>query len=569
MPRVWISYEPFIYAEVWAWLFESLESVEVVKHPFAGVDVIVFPLDDSGQPQMSFLPEPLPEAKFLAVSPTGTCGLVRLPGEDKWHAVQPFGLSHLLLEVQAGRELSDNIPQTANLPSPAMPAVYPESTAVVQAGQPGVPPPQTRRILLRQRQPYWAAMFAAPIVALFVVASVMAASSYSLPGELLYPVKRWAEKAQLLLTSDAQWPMLQAEFAERRLEEIEALARQGVILPDILEEMAATTQGALDRVKYLRSEADRQVLLKRLVELTHRQQTVLSTIPQTQLSDEVQAALEYARQVSILGHREALMALSVSFAAPTSTSGMEITITIETPVPTLSDTPSAVAAATSTPVANPASTETVVPSPSSIIFFTQPPTLAPSQTPTWTATPISPHTQTADSIVTSSPTPKQNATQRATFTPTRTRTATWTDTPTATPSHTPTWTATPTPTRTRTASLTNTATPSRTPTRTATPTPTRTRTASLTNTPLPTPSHTPTQTATPTPIPSATATETASSTPTPSDTPLPTETETPTPMPSATPTATATETASSTPSGTPIPAATEISTVPPIHTVVP
>jgi hypothetical protein len=159
-------------------------------------------------------------------------------------------------------------------------------------------------------------MFAAPIVALFIVASVMAASSYSLPGELFYPVKRWAEKAQLLLTSDAQWPMLQVEFAELRLEEIEALARQGVVLPDILEDMAATTQVALDRVKYLPSKADQQVLLNRLVELTHRQQTVLATIPQTQLSDEVQAALEYAWQVSILGHQEALMALSVSFAAP-------------------------------------------------------------------------------------------------------------------------------------------------------------------------------------------------------------------------------------------------------------
>jgi len=53
MPRVWIVYEPPLYAEVLAWVLEGLGSVEVVRQPLASVDVIVFPLDNFGQPQMS------------------------------------------------------------------------------------------------------------------------------------------------------------------------------------------------------------------------------------------------------------------------------------------------------------------------------------------------------------------------------------------------------------------------------------------------------------------------------------------------------------------------------------
>ena len=63
---------------------------------------------------------------------------------------------------------------------------------------------------------------------LLLTGGVTAASSSSLPGELLYPVKIASERTRLALTlSDIGKAKLEVTFAERRAKEIAELARKG------------------------------------------------------------------------------------------------------------------------------------------------------------------------------------------------------------------------------------------------------------------------------------------------------------------------------------------------------
>jgi hypothetical protein len=41
----------------------------------------------------------VPQAKLLAVSPSGEVGMRRMPGESQWEEFRPFGLKQLIKEV--------------------------------------------------------------------------------------------------------------------------------------------------------------------------------------------------------------------------------------------------------------------------------------------------------------------------------------------------------------------------------------------------------------------------------------------------------------------------------------
>jgi hypothetical protein len=67
-----------------------------------------------------------------------------------------------------------------------------------------------------------------PLVVLLFVISTAAASAYSLPGEVLYSVKRQVENARVILASTAEAKLeLEFNFAEERLTELERLQAYG------------------------------------------------------------------------------------------------------------------------------------------------------------------------------------------------------------------------------------------------------------------------------------------------------------------------------------------------------
>ena len=110
--RVLILYEPRLYSDLINDLIVQLGLIDIVeitnaKSPTSGddfgcsgdIDVVILPLDGNGDPKLSLMPDQMPEAKLVAFSPDGTLGLRRMPGENDWVEVRPFGLSQLIVEV--------------------------------------------------------------------------------------------------------------------------------------------------------------------------------------------------------------------------------------------------------------------------------------------------------------------------------------------------------------------------------------------------------------------------------------------------------------------------------------
>ena len=104
MLRVGIVSEAQLYTDLLACVFERLGQVQIVTPASGLADVVVLVLNDPDPPEWAALPPALQTAKLVACWPTGDRGLVWSPGQTAWRELCPFGLSHLLLEVLAGRQ---------------------------------------------------------------------------------------------------------------------------------------------------------------------------------------------------------------------------------------------------------------------------------------------------------------------------------------------------------------------------------------------------------------------------------------------------------------------------------
>jgi hypothetical protein len=189
------------------------------------------------------------------------------------------------------------------------------------------------------------------LIILLGTVGVAYASNQSLPGDILYPVKRNAEVAWLELTPKSRRPNVELALLERRVKEIQQLTTRNRPIPATLREETAKafTEIAAHPEKWEETEALSQVqeeieILSTLSK-AHPESATLDEILQTSL-----VAFEH------LGGDIGTLSLPPSFRpTPTST-------------------------ATSTPTLTP--TSTLTPSPT--------PTLTPSPKPTVTATPIPP-----------------------------------------------------------------------------------------------------------------------------------------------------------------------------------
>jgi hypothetical protein len=138
---------------------------------------------------------------------------------------------------------------------------------------------------------------------------IVYASTDSLPGSPLYGVKRATEQVQLFLapmgTGRAE---LHIRFAQRRLEEVQALAEiKGKVDEETLVAIAEETELALKEVEGAHP-AEKSNLLEKLASLTERQQTVLKGV-QAKAPEAAQKGLNRALEVSQRGHERAKEAL--------------------------------------------------------------------------------------------------------------------------------------------------------------------------------------------------------------------------------------------------------------------
>ena len=118
--RVLIHYKPQLYTDLFARIFQSIGSVELYdpnspvlktfngKAPPEIVDVVVFSLDVGDQPGFKSLPEWFHSVKLLTFSPTGDVGYRRLPGEENWEEIQPFGMDQLIHEIVGSQALVED-----------------------------------------------------------------------------------------------------------------------------------------------------------------------------------------------------------------------------------------------------------------------------------------------------------------------------------------------------------------------------------------------------------------------------------------------------------------------------
>jgi hypothetical protein len=183
----------------------------------------------------------------------------------------------------------------------------------------------------------------------------------ALPGSPFYPVKLATEEAWLWVAPAREKPALHLRFAQRRLEEYQELAEQGVYDESILDDMVAHVDAALDGIEEL-PPAIALELLDEVAEVVAEQQRVLTAM----LADL--PAASRLQVDSILGDaffqitRADFMRLSIS---PYGTGTFpENSLTL---VPTATSTaePSQIPAATFTPTSGLASEETEAPPPTS------------------------------------------------------------------------------------------------------------------------------------------------------------------------------------------------------------
>lgn len=193
--------------------------------------------------------------------------------------------------------------------------------------------PAPRGTVSRGR-PMWVRRLSVAAAALVVmvlagVGSIVAASG-SLPGDALYPVKRWSESVSLQFAGTSSKAEFHLQLARRRLEEFEALSTRGVVVVSLLDDFQAEAQAAFAAMGTLPTDR-RDEALTRVAALAARSLDVVSDAQAgVELGlDGVLAAISSLRE-------DALRALE---ALPTPESTETATPTY-TPTPTPSFTPS-------------------------------------------------------------------------------------------------------------------------------------------------------------------------------------------------------------------------------------
>jgi hypothetical protein len=133
-----------------------------------------------------------------------------------------------------------------------------------------------RRLPLWSWQRRWAVALAVVLALVMMGGGTVAASTNSLPGELLYPVKTTTERVQAFFTFGKEAKAnLYMRFAERRIVEIEALAERERNIPEsVLSVMNAETDQAIALAN--QNGSFNKETIVRLVRLTTAQKMVLA-----------------------------------------------------------------------------------------------------------------------------------------------------------------------------------------------------------------------------------------------------------------------------------------------------
>jgi anti-sigma-K factor RskA len=172
------------------------------------------------------------------------------------------------------------------------------------------------------RRPVWrrgmALALAAVIMAALVLSSAVGTSASSVPGDLLYPLKRTAEHVRLALTPDEQQGELHVELAQQRLYELKVVQERGEVSAELLTEISSETTAALAYVPMLPQDRQHRVLLA-LAQFHDEQAKVLEVMVSSTQGEAHSSVLRaLADSAAKQQQAKALLAGAAADATPTS-----------------------------------------------------------------------------------------------------------------------------------------------------------------------------------------------------------------------------------------------------------
>jgi hypothetical protein len=182
------------------------------------------------------------------------------------------------------------------------------------------------------RLPLWrrsVALAMASIVAVFLLlGSAVSASAVSVPGDVLYPVKRTTEQVRLALTPEGQQVDLHLEFARQRLQELNVLQERGEVSEELLAEISNETALVLERVPALTQDRQ-QIVLISLTDFEDQHLKVLEVMASS-VGEAAQTKVLAALADSTAKRQQAnnLLVGAASGATPASDSSPELQPTI-------------------------------------------------------------------------------------------------------------------------------------------------------------------------------------------------------------------------------------------------
>lgn len=145
----------------------------------------------------------------------------------------------------------------------------------------------------------------APVLAIFALIGVLALSQNSLPGDILYSVKKLTEKGQAVFVSDTNKSKYQLEQANKRLEDLNKIAEQNQVkkLAPAIDEFQKSLAQATKNLKET-SKIDKEIIdqAKKIVENKEKVEKLGVVIGESEeLENALKEIVEY--QIKYLENR--------------------------------------------------------------------------------------------------------------------------------------------------------------------------------------------------------------------------------------------------------------------------
>lgn len=336
--------------------------------------------------------------------------------------------AHLNPQVRAMFLLAASVRDAAAdpVPAPAFAAALEARLRGDGGGRAAVRSARAGRGPLRPPAPRWIPAMAAAAACLVAVVAVGKASTTSLPGDGLYPVKRAGESVRLAAASGRSEALLRVELADNRIDEVDGLVDRyrsravGVPGSDVaaapvkdpriarlIERTLAEAASQMRQAAEVLLEVHDVTALNRLAAVAHRGRAtaaqVAVSLPETTPSADAAAGELQSIEAKAVAALQKIPPASPTpgpCATPTPTPTPSVT-----PAPSGTPTPSPTPTPTPTPSVKPTPTPTPTPSP------TPSPTPCVSPTPTAPPSPAtSPKTTaTPAAQATPKPTPAESA----------------------------------------------------------------------------------------------------------------------------------------------------------------